>query len=130
MSTAAHRRMPPCYFHFLPPLTCQKKSACPMGSVRRWMRNLSVCKRKCCFVRPHSVMLCGRFYMPLLLVTVARGSKVPGAACSPFQSALTNHLLKWRTIMTTINLKRYYPYMTENVMLESMLRSEIKYYLS
>ena len=36
----------------------------------------------------------------------------------PFQSALTNHLLKWRTIMTTINLKRYYPYMTENVMLE------------
>ena len=56
--------------------------------------------------------------MPLLLVTVARGSKVPGAACSPFQSALTNHLLKWRTIMTTINLKRYYPYMTENVMLE------------
>ncbi len=32
--------------------------------------------------------------------------------------------------MTTINLKRYYPYMTENVMLESMLRSEIKYYLS
>ena len=47
-----------------------------------------------------------------------RGSKVPGAACSPFQSALTNHLLKWRTIMTTINLKRYYPYMTENVMLE------------
>ena len=63
-------------------------------------------------------MLCGRFYMPLLLVTVARGSKVPGAACSPFQSALTNHLLKWRTIMTTINLKRYYPYMTENVMLE------------
>lgn len=75
-------------------------------------------------------MLCGRFYMPLLLVTVARGSKVPGAACSPFQSALTNHLLKWRTIMTTINLKRYYPYMTENVMLESMLRSEIKYYLS
>ena len=69
-------------------------------------------------MRPHSVMLCGRFYMPLLLVTVARGSKVPGAACSPFQSALTNHLLKWRTIMTTINLKRYYPYMTENVMLE------------
>ncbi len=66
----------------------------------------------------------------LLLVTVARGSKVPGAACSPFQSALTNHLLKWRTIMTTINLKRYYPYMTENVMLESMLRGEIKYYLS
>ena len=63
-------------------------------------------------------MLCGRFYMPSLLVTVARGSKVPGAACSPFQSALTNHLLKWRTIMTTINLKRYYPYMTENVMLE------------
>ena len=63
-------------------------------------------------------MLCGRFYTPLLLVTVARGSKVPGAACSPFQSALTNHLLKWRTIMTTINLKRYYPYMTENVMLE------------
>ena len=63
-------------------------------------------------------MLCGRFYMPLLLVTVARGSKVPGAACSPFQSALTNHLLKWRTIMTTINLKRYYPYMTENMMLE------------
>ena len=63
-------------------------------------------------------MLCGRFYMPLLLVTVARGSKVPRAACSPFQSALTNHLLKWRTIMTTINLKRYYPYMTENVMLE------------
>lgn len=57
-------------------------------------------------------MLCGRFYMPLLLVTVARGSKVPRAACSPFQSALTNHLLKWRTIMTTINLKRYYPYMT------------------
>ena len=32
--------------------------------------------------------------------------------------------------MTTINLKWYYPYMTENVMLESMLRSEIKYYLS
>ncbi len=32
--------------------------------------------------------------------------------------------------MTTINLKRYYPYMTENVMLESMLRGEIKYYLS
>ena len=65
-------------------------------------------------------MLCGRFYIssPSLLVTVARGSKVPGAACSPFQSALTNHLLKWRTIMTTINLKRYYPYMTENVMLE------------
>jgi len=27
--------------------------------------------------------------MPLLLVTVARGSKVPGAAYSPFQSALT-----------------------------------------
>ena len=63
-------------------------------------------------------MLCGRFYMPLLLVTVARGSKVPGAAYSPFQSALTNHLLKWRTIMTTINLKRYYPYVTENVVLE------------
>ena len=71
-----------------------------------------------CNVDYDSVMLCGRFYMPLLLVTVARGSKVPGAACSPFQSALTNHLLKWRTIMTTINLKRYYPYMTENVMLE------------
>ena len=63
-------------------------------------------------------MLCGHFYMPLLLVTVARGSKVPGAACSPFQSALTNHLLKWRTIMTTINLKRYYPYVTDNVVLE------------
>ena len=44
-----------------------------------------------------------------LLVTVARGSTVPWATCSPFQSALTNHLLKWRTIMTTINLKRYYP---------------------
>ena len=71
-----------------------------------------------CNVDYDSVMLCGRFYMPLLLVTVARGSKVPRAACSPFQSALTNHLLKWRTIMTTINLKRYYPYMTENVMLE------------
>ena len=63
-------------------------------------------------MRSYGFMLCGRFYMPLLLVTVARGSKVPGAACSPFQSALTNHLLKWRTIMTTINLKRYYPYMT------------------
>ena len=49
-------------------------------------------------MRPHSVLLCGRFYMLLLLVTVARGSKVPGAAYSPFQSALTNHLLKWRTI--------------------------------
>ena len=39
-------------------------------------------------------MLCGRFCMPLLLVTVARGSKVPWATCSPFQSALTNHLLR------------------------------------
>ena len=61
-------------------------------------------------MRPYSVMLCGRFCMPLLLVTVARGSKVPWATCSPFQSALTNHLLKRRTIMTTISLKQYYPY--------------------
>ena len=63
-------------------------------------------------MRSYGFMLCGRFYIssPSLLVTMARGAKVPGAACSPFQSALTNHLLKWRTIMTTINLKRYYPY--------------------
>ena len=70
------------------------------------------------FVRLAVHMLLEHDVRCLLLVTVARGSKVPGAACSPFQSALTNHLLKWRTIMTTINLKRYYPYMTENVMLE------------
>lgn len=69
-------------------------------------------------MRPYSVMLCGRFYMPLLLVTVARGSPVSQSTCSPFQSALTNYLLKWRTIMTTINLKRYYPYVTDNVVLE------------
>ncbi|MFR1475075.1 MAG: sigma-70 family RNA polymerase sigma factor [Hydrogeniiclostridium mannosilyticum] len=56
--------------------------------------------------------------MPLLLVTVARGSPVSQSTCSPFQSALTNYLLKWRTIMTTINLKRYYPYVTDNVVLE------------
>ena len=42
-------------------------------------------------MRSYGFMLCGRFYMPLLLVTVARGSKVPGAACSPFQSAPTNN---------------------------------------
>ena len=63
-------------------------------------------------------MLCGRFYMPLLLVTVARGSKVPGAACSPFQSTPTKDFEMEDNSMTTINLKRYYPYMTENMTME------------
>ena len=36
-------------------------------------------------------MLCGRFYMPLLLVTVARGSKVPGAADPRRSSVLFTH---------------------------------------
>ena len=37
-------------------------------------------------MRSYGFMLCGRFYIssPSLLVTVARGSPVPGAACSPF----------------------------------------------
>lgn len=63
-------------------------------------------------------MLYGRFYMPSLLVTVARGSPVPGAACSPFQSVPPNDFEMEDIAMTIINLKRYYPYMTEDVTLE------------
>ena len=71
-------------------------------------------------MRSYGFMLCGRFYIssPSLLVTVARGSPVPGAACSPFQSAPTNNFEMEDIAMTIINLKRYYPYMTEDVTLE------------
>jgi RNA polymerase sigma-70 factor (ECF subfamily) len=65
-------------------------------------------------------MLCGRFCMPppLLLVTVARGFPVSWAACSPFRSAPTKEFEMEDNFMTTINLKRYYPYMTENMTME------------
>lgn len=71
-------------------------------------------------MRPYSFMLCGRFYIssPSLLVTVARGSPVPGAACSPFQSVPPNDFEMEDISMTIINLKRYYPYMTEDMTLE------------
>lgn len=48
------------------------------------------------------------------------GQRLPGAgaACSPFRSIPPNDFEMEDISMTIINLKRYYPYITEDVTLE------------